>query len=103
MAFYGPDGKMRVPTESERILAILHSRSEKWGFVVYRCCSYDNNERWVQFMKKLNEFAMYRLGQDEAGEQIKHQLDWDVQEDPALDGCAKEEVRKYVKSCLQYV
>lgn len=94
MAFYGPDGKIRCASEAEHIQHDLSSSSVKWGFVVYRCCSYDDNERWTQFMKKLNQFAMRDLEGDEAGEQIKHQLDWDVQEDLSLDGCTKDEVRR---------
>lgn len=70
----------------------------KLGFVVYRL-TYSDDARWVQFMDYLN--TRIRLGLEKTGDgDLFQHIDWDVQEDPALEEAEEPEVRKYV--CLLF-
>lgn len=33
----------------------------KWGFVIYRCCAYDDQTRWDRFMYRLNKRVRLNL------------------------------------------
>lgn len=77
------------------------SHQEKWGFFIYRTCYYDDPERWNQFMDRLKEFARRNLlnsanDLEGDGEAIIDGLEWNIQEDPAMDGCSVDEVRRLV-------
>lgn len=67
----------------------------KFGFVVYRCCAYNDQEKWDRFFKKLRRRTRLNL-QDENAEYLYNRIDWCVQEDPELAKCTEAEVRRCV-------
>jgi hypothetical protein len=82
--------------QSTAILQHLIKRKlPTWGFTIYRCCAYDDNARWEQFMDKLKTIATTQLDLESDGLVIKEKLVWDVKEDPALEGASKDEIRQY--------
>ncbi|KAF4163925.1 hypothetical protein CNMCM6936_000149 [Aspergillus lentulus] len=74
--------------------------AQSWGFFIYRTCSYDDESQWEQFLSRMKGFAEKNLlsarerGRD--GEAIFPQLEWNVQQDPALENCSKEGIWRHV-------
>ena len=64
----------------------------KLGFVVYRL-TYSDDSRWARFMDHLNTRVRIDLENDGDGDVFKH-VDWDVQEDLALQDADEEVVRR---------
>ena len=64
----------------------------KLGFVVYRL-AYSDDARWARFMVHLNTRVRIDLENDGDGDVFKH-VDWDVQEDLALQDADEEVVRR---------
>lgn len=71
----------------------------RWGFVIYRCCAYNDNEKWARFVESSNTRVRLNL-QDEGGEDLFGRIDWAVQEDPELDGAGPAAVRAYIAGRL---
>jgi len=72
---------------------LAHFPGSKLGFVVYRL-TYADDARWAQFMNYLN--TRIRLGLEEDGDgDLFQYIDWDVQEDPALEDADEVEIRRY--------
>lgn len=63
----------------------------KWGFVVYRC-TYGDDDAWARFMDQLNRCTTYDLVELYDKADLANRLDWNVQQDPALEGASKDEV-----------
>lgn len=64
----------------------------KVGFVLYRL-TYSNDAQWAQFMQHLN--TRTRLNLEERGDSdLFPHVDWDVQDDPALQDADDDEVRR---------
>lgn len=56
----------------------------KLGLVVFRC-TYKDDSEWALFMEHLNTRTRQVL--EEAGDgDLFEQIDWDVQEDPQIEG-----------------
>lgn len=64
----------------------------KLGFVVYRL-AYSDDARWARFMHHLNTRVRLDLENDGDGDVFAN-VDWDVQEDLALEGADEEVVRR---------
>ncbi|GFF24613.1 hypothetical protein IFM58399_00728 [Aspergillus lentulus] len=70
--------------------------AQSWGFFIYRTCSYHDESQWEQFLSRMKGFAeknhlsARERGRD--GEAILPQLEWNVQQHPALENCSKEEI-----------
>lgn len=72
---------------------------DKWGFIIFHTCYYDDQERWNQFMERLKDFARTNIlsptnNREGGGAAIIDLLEWNVQEDPAMEGCSFGEVRR---------
>jgi len=77
----------------ERIQQNLQQNPDaKFGFVIYRC-TYSDDEKWNRFMEYLNARAKSSIQSWEAPI-LFQRLDWNIQEDPSLDGADMVEVRK---------
>lgn len=64
----------------------------KLGFVLYRT-TYADDAQWNKFMDYLN--TRIRLNLEKHGdEDLFQHIDWDVQEDLALQDASEEELRK---------
>ena len=66
----------------------------KLGFVVYRP-TYSDDSRWARFMDHLNTRVRITVENAGDGDVFTH-VDWDVQEDPALQDADEETVRRQV-------
>ncbi|KAF2265584.1 hypothetical protein CC78DRAFT_532260 [Lojkania enalia] len=66
--------------------------NKKLGFVVYRC-TYADDAQWAQFMGYLNSQTQRNLKKAGLGD-FSLRLDWNVQQDPSLDGADFEEARE---------
>lgn len=80
---------------------LQHINQQKWGFYIYHTCYYDNSARWNQFMERLKEFARCKLLNSDLdpegdGAVIINDLEWNVQEDPVMERCSVDEVRRLV-------
>jgi hypothetical protein len=64
----------------------------KWGFIIYRC-TYTSDIQWAAFMSYLNTRVRLNLEAAGAGD-LFTRVDWDVQEDRALEGAGVGEVRE---------
>jgi hypothetical protein len=64
----------------------------KWGFIIYRC-TYTSDTQWAAFMSYLNTRVRRNLEAAGAGN-LFTRVDWDVQEDRALEGAGVGEVRE---------
>ncbi|XPT00521.1 hypothetical protein M3J09_009672 [Ascochyta lentis] len=64
----------------------------KWGFIIYRC-TYTSDTQWAAFMTFLNARVRLNLEAVGAGD-LFARLDWDLQEDRALEGAGVREVRE---------
>ena len=73
----------------------------KFGFVVYRC-TYGNDADWKLFMDALNAQAQNTL-EANGMDALHSRLDWNVQEDPALDEASYDEVRRHVFSLYSWL
>ena len=69
----------------------MHPGSEL-EFVVYRL-THSNNAQWARFMSHLNTRVQLSLEEDGNGDLFPH-IDWDIQEDPELDGALYETLRE---------
>lgn len=84
-------------TEAERITDLLNFyRLRRWGFVIYRC-TYGDDVAWSRFLDHLNKRKDYVLEDCYCTPELAASIDWNVQEDPALDGASKDEVRRRFK------
>lgn len=84
-------------TEAERITDLLDFyRLRRWGFVIYRC-TYDDDAAWSRFLDHLNKRKDYVLKDCYCTPELAARIDWNVQEDPALGGASKDEVRRRFK------
>lgn len=89
----GP-GYLSNSTEAQRIEDLLSFYGlTKWGFVVYRC-TYGDDERWAQFMARLNTHRDAVLRAFYHKPELVESYDWNVHEDPSLEGATKDEVRR---------
>jgi hypothetical protein len=72
---------------------------QSWGFFIYRTCSYDDEARWEQFLSCMKSFAEENLlsawERRRDGEAILPHVEWNVQQDAALENCSKEEIWRY--------
>jgi hypothetical protein len=85
-----------VGQDVERINEVLQANLKlKFGFVIYRCCAYDDQEKWDRFMKKLRRRTRLNLREENA-EHLYDRIDWCVQEDPELAKCSEAKVRRCV-------
>ena len=66
---------------------------KKWGFVIYRC-TYGDDAAWSRFMDRLNRHNEDVLRANEQASDFVASYNWTVQEDPALEGATKDEVRR---------
>ena len=66
----------------------------KLGFVVYRP-TYSDDSRWARSMDHLNTRVRITLENAGDGDVFTH-VDWNVQEDPALQDADEETVRRQV-------
>lgn len=73
-----------IDNEVADILASLPKHHDgNFGFVIYRC-TYDDDEKWNQFRRKLQGFVDVRIARRVGGETLKHRFAWDVREDSSL-------------------
>lgn len=75
---------------------LLRINEKKWGSFIYRTCYYDDPERWNRFMERLKVFARIGLlnyDPEGDGAAIIDDLKWNVQDDPAMEGCPVDDVR----------
>lgn len=83
----------KMPSDSQHVRKLLSYRGqEKWGFIIYRC-TYKDDAQWARFMELLNEWTQKNLESDKALD-LMDSLDWNVQDDPKLDGASQEEIRR---------
>jgi hypothetical protein len=66
---------------------------KKWGWVIYRC-TYGDDNAWSRFIDRLNRHKDAVLRDDYQTPDLIGSYAWNVQEDPALDGATKDEVRR---------
>lgn len=91
---------MHNRTDASIICEYLQEYKEgKWGFIIYRTCYYDDQERWNRFMERLKDFPRTNIlsltnNRDGDGTAIIDLLEWNVHEDPAMEGCSFGEVRR---------
>jgi hypothetical protein len=85
---------------------LTNTGAQSWGSFIYRTCSYDDEARWEQFLSCMKGFAEKNLlsvrERRRDGEAILPQLEWKVQQDPALENCSKEEIWRYAFIILIY-
>ncbi|PYI36200.1 hypothetical protein BP00DRAFT_421584 [Aspergillus indologenus CBS 114.80] len=78
------------------IRALLDKKGEQsWGLFIYRACSYNDDSQWERFMERFKGFARERIQwfeETDGGEPILHRLEWNVQEDPALETCSMQDI-----------
>ncbi|KAK7187972.1 hypothetical protein PSPO01_06174 [Paraphaeosphaeria sporulosa] len=90
-----------IGQDVERIDEVLRNKPNlKIGFVIYRCCAYDNQEKWDRFMKKLRRRTRLNL-RDENAEHLYERIDWCVQEDVELAECSVAKVRRRFKKWIE--
>lgn len=86
--------------EYTRILKYLNvtrrGNESTFGFVFYRCYSYDDNARWADFMGIVKRWALHGLESETDGITIKDRMILDVVEDPASSNADKNEIRRSV-------
>lgn len=63
----------------------------KVGFTIYRL-TYNDDEAWARYMDHVNTRIRLNLEEQGDGDVYDH-IDWDVQEDPALEDADEETVR----------
>jgi hypothetical protein len=66
---------------------------KKWGWVIYRC-TYGDDPAWHRFLDQLKDHQTELLRETYRADDLVPSWDWIVQEDPALDGATKDEVRR---------
>lgn len=87
----------RHDQSSTKILNYMSDANETtFGFVFYRCCSYDNDARWSDFMIRMNAWAIWGLEGEADGIAIRDRLSLETVEDPTLVGASKEDIRMSV-------
>lgn len=74
---------------------------QKWGFFIYHTCYYHNPAICIQSMGRLKEFARRKLLNSDLdlegdGAAIIDDLEWNIQEDPAMDRCSIDEARRLI-------
>ncbi|KAL9623269.1 MAG: hypothetical protein Q9160_002376 [Pyrenula sp. 1 TL-2023] len=85
--------------DSQHVRDLLsYRRQNKWGFIIYRC-TYKNDAQWARFMELLNEWTRQNLEYDKALD-LMDSLDWNIREDPKLDGTSKREIRRIFNEWL---
>lgn len=74
---------------------------EAWGFTIYRTCYYNDDDRWERFLERFKDYAKAELFDSsifgDTGREVWSQLQWTVYQDPALEGCSKEDIWRYVR------
>jgi hypothetical protein len=74
---------------------------QTWGFFIYRTCYYNDDARWESFLERMEGFAQRTLldprthNSNGDGQALYDQLEWNIQSDPSLEGCSKEEIWRY--------
>jgi len=61
------------------------------GFVVYRL-TYTDDAQWERFVDQINSHIRLNLEEDGEGDLFQF-IDWDVQEDPALQDAGDDDIR----------
>ena len=61
------------------------------GFVVYRL-TYTDDAQWERFVDQINTHIRLNLEEDGEGDLFQF-IDWDVQEDPALQDAGDDDIR----------
>ncbi|KAF9734471.1 hypothetical protein PMIN01_07374 [Paraphaeosphaeria minitans] len=90
-----------IGQDVESIDEVLQSNPNlKFGFVIYRCCAYDDQEKWDRFMKKLRRRTRLNL-RDENAEHLYDRIDWCVQEDVELAKCSEAKIRRRFKKWIK--
>jgi hypothetical protein len=80
--------------ETERVNDMLNYYGlQKWGFIIYRC-TYDDDGAWDRFMHHLNARKDAALIDTYDDKFLAQHLDWNVQQDPALDHATTDQVRE---------
>lgn len=87
----------RIREFLEDLLEFEHISDKKWGFFIYHTWYYDSPERRNQFMSRLMEFAHVNLlnssiDSEGDGAAIIDYLEWNIQEDPAMERCSVDDV-----------
>jgi hypothetical protein len=70
---------------------IQQNPDSRLGFVVYRL-TYTNDAQWERFMDHLNTRIRLNFEDDGEGDMFQF-IDWDVQEDPALQDAGDDDIR----------
>lgn len=64
-----------------------------WGFVMYRC-TYGDDDAWSRFIGRLDRQRDHMLREYCKAPDLIDSYDWHFQEDTALEGATKDEVRR---------
>ena len=82
-------------TQAEAIRdSLYHHHDGKFGFRIYRV-TYGNDKDFAEFLNLLTAYANSELDGDDTGDEIRHLLDWDVQDNEwEWSGASMNEVRE---------